>query len=165
MSQNPVNSLDRAIQALNGAKLPFSSLLWDHAVRTQTLLSFLFFAIPAAFAANEVSADGDSDWRQYSRQANGDVYFYDASRVEGTADVRTVWKRIRYKRSVMAAASYQSHLQIDCSERTVKILRRTFFSDKNWEERAMNTDMKEKPKRPIAAGSAAERLSETVCAP
>ena len=65
----------------------------------------------------------------------------------------------------MAAASYESLLEIDCSERTERILQRTFFSDKNWEKPAMNTDMKEKPKRPIVEGSAEERLSEILCNP
>ena len=77
--------------------------------------------------------------------------------------MQRVWSRVRYKTSVMGAASYQSLLEIDCSERTERILQNTFFSDKHWEKPAMNTDMTEKPKRPIPKGSATARLSGILC--
>ena len=125
----------------------------------------LIYCIASTFAACGVSIAGDGEWRAYSEEADGDVYFYDASRVQRTRRTHTVWQRIQYKRSVMGASSYQSRLEVDCSEHTVKILQRTFFSDKHWQNPAMNTDMKEKPKRSIVAGSAVERLSEILCDP
>ena len=123
-----------------------------------------FYSIVLTFATGAASA-GDDEWRIYSQEANGDVYFFDESRVERADKLRKVWTRIRYKTSVMGASSYQSFLEVDCSERTERILQRTFFSDKNWEKPAMSTDMKEKPKRSIVEDSAAERLSEILCQP
>lgn len=115
--------------------------------------------------ASEASATGDGEgkWRAYSQELNGDVYFFDTSRVERIKSLHRVWSRVRYKTSVMGASSYQSLLEIDCSERTERILQNTFFSDKHWENPAMNTDMTEKPKRQIPQGSATERLSGILC--
>jgi hypothetical protein len=134
---------------------------------TKTKITALFLAclVVSATGASLSSAggDGQGDWRTYSKELNGDVYFFDASRVEASSNLRKVWSRIRYMTSVMGAQSYQSLLEIDCAERTEKILQNTFFSDKHWKEPAMNTDMTEKPKRLIAVGSATERLSSILC--
>ena len=113
-------------------------------------------------ACGASAADG-SEWRVYSEEANGNIYYFDTSRVKRTSNLRTVWQRILYKTSVMGASSYESLLEVDCSERTERILQRTFFSDKQWENPAMSTDTRAKPKRPIAEGSAAERLSQILC--
>lgn len=123
----------------------------------------LYYSVALVLAASAVSSAGDGEWRIYSQEANGDVYFFDASRVKRTGDLHKVWTRIRYKTSLMGASSYRSLLEVDCSERTIKTLQRTFFSDKQWEKPAMSTDMNEKPKRAIGDGSAAERLSEILC--
>lgn len=108
-------------------------------------------------------AGGEGEWRTYSQELNGDVYFFDASRVEANSNLRKVWSRIRYKTSVMGAQSYQSLLEIDCSEGSARILQNTFFSDRHWKDPAMNTDMTEKPKQEIARDSASERLFAIVC--
>ena len=108
-------------------------------------------------------AGGEGEWRSYSQELNGDVYFFDASRVEANSNLRRVWSRIRYKTSVMGAQSYQSLLEIDCAGRTERVLQNTFFSDKHWKEPAMNTDVTERPKHLIAAGSATERLAGLLC--
>ncbi len=107
--------------------------------------------------------EGEGEWRTYSQELNGDVYFFDASRVETSSSLRKVWSRIRYKTSVMGAQGYQSLLEIDCSDRTERVLQNTFFSDKHWKQPAMNTDMTEKPKRTISRDSPSERLSEILC--
>ena len=120
-------------------------------------------SLASAVSAGGAAHAGDSEWRVYSEEANGDVHFFDTSRVETTSDLHTVWQRIQYKRSVMGAASYQGLLEIDCSGRTERTLQRTFFSDRQWENPAMSTDMKEKPKRQIREGSAADRLSKILC--
>lgn len=127
--------------------------------------AFLICSALAAFVASGASAagDGEGEWRSYSQEPNGDIYFFDTSRVEKTDNGHRVWSRVRYKTSVMGAASYQSLLEIDCAERTERILQNTFFSDKHWENPAMNTDMMEKPKRQITTGSATERLSGILC--
>ena len=118
-----------------------------------------------AIVATGASAAGEGEgaWRSYSQELNGDVYFFDPSRVERIENLQRVWSRVRYKTSVMGASSYQSLLEIDCSERTEKILQNTFFSDKHWEKPAMNTDMMAKPKRQIPDGSATARLSGILC--
>lgn len=130
---------------------------------TNSATSLLSYSIAIIFSASIASAAGDDEWRIYSEEANGDVYFFDATRVETAGDRHKVWTRIRYKTSLMGASSYQSLLEVDCSERATKTLQRTFFSDKQWEKPAMSTDMNEKPQRPIDDGSAAERLSKVLC--
>ena len=99
----------------------------------------------------------------YAQESNGDVHFYDTSRVERIDTLRRVWNGVRYKTSVMGASSYLSLLEIDCAERTEQILQSTFFTDKHWKEPAMMTDTTEKPKRQIVVGSATERLTEILC--
>ena len=126
-------------------------------------MQLLLFSVAFALTVGGVSTADEGTWRIYSEARNGDVHFFDPSRVEKTSDLRTVWTRIRYKRNVMAAASYQSLVEIDCTERTSRTLQRTFFSDRDWEVPAMKTDTKPKKQRPIKKGSPAERLSEILC--
>ena len=127
--------------------------------------AFLIYSALTAIVASEASAtgDGEAEWHMYSQELNGDVYFFDTSRVKRIKNLHRVWSRVRYKTSVMGASSYQSLLEIDCSERTERILQNTFFSDKHWKNPAMNTDMTEKPKRQIPKDSATERLSGILC--
>ncbi len=125
--------------------------------------AFLTCLVVSAIVAGQAPAAGDGEWRTYSQELNGDVHFFDASRVEASASLRRAWSRVRYKTSVMGAQSYQSLLEIDCSAHMQRILQNTFFSDRHWREPAMNTDMTEKPKQAIPADSAAERLSIILC--
>ncbi|MDJ0614097.1 MAG: hypothetical protein QNJ29_10510 [Rhizobiaceae bacterium] len=106
---------------------------------------------------------GNREWRTYSEEPNGDIYYFDASQVSSDSGIHQVWNRIQYKTSIMGASSYQSLLEIDCTDGTEKIVQNTFFSDRNWERPAMSTDKAEKPKRTIPAGSATERLSDILC--
>lgn len=110
-----------------------------------------------------IASDETGNWRQYSQEPNGDIHFYDTTRVEMIASQYRVWTRIRYKTSVMGASSYQSLLAIDCTERTQQILQNTFFSDKHWENPAMQPDKTPKPARVIPHDSASERLFEVLC--
>lgn len=126
-------------------------------------MPLLLCSMAAALVPHQSSSAGDSEWRVYSQEANGDVHLFDASRLKGGSGVHLVWTRILYQTSVMGASSYQGLVEIDCSERTQRTLQRTFYSDRNWEKPAMSTDMKEKPERPIAEGSAADRLSAILC--
>ena len=114
-------------------------------------------------SAAAVAGDEKGEWRTYSQEPNGDVHYFDASRVKVANNLQRVWSRIRYKTSVMGAASYQSLLEIDCSKQTEQILQNTFFSDKHWKKPAMMADKTAKPKRQIAKGSAVERLSRILC--
>lgn len=132
--------------------------------RSKTRAFLICSALTAVLASGaSATGDGEGAWRSYSQEPNGDVYFFDPSRLERIKNRHRVWSRVRYKTSVMGAASYQSLIEIDCSERTERILQNTFFSDRHWENPAMNTDMVEKPKRQIATGSAMERLSGILC--
>ena len=134
-------------------------------ITKKTKRPILLCSIAFALLTNAVVSADESTWRIYSEAANGDVHFFDPSRVERKSALHTVWTRIRYKRNVMAASSYQSLLEIDCSNGTEQTLQRTFFTDRVWEVPAMMTDMKPKRKRPIRKGSAAERLSAILCGP
>ena len=102
-------------------------------------------------------------WIEYSTRANGDVYFFDDARVQQNGNLVKVWNRIRYKTSVMAASSYQSFIEIDCSEYSETTLQRTFYTDKNWTTPAMATDTIKKPKVAIIANSATQRLADILC--
>lgn len=104
-----------------------------------------------------------AEWVEYSTRANGDVYFFDDARVQKSGNLVHVWNRIRYKTSVMGAASYQSLMKIDCSEYSETTLQSTFYTDKNWTTPAMATDAMEKPKVPINANSATQRLAGILC--
>lgn len=99
----------------------------------------------------------------YTEAANGDVYFYDTSRIEKTDTLRHVWNGIRYKTSLMGAFSFVSLLEINCSNRTETTLQSTFFSDANWENAAMKTDTSKSATRRIEAGSTVEQLANIVC--
>jgi len=121
-------------------------------------------AIPVIVTSEiSLASDGEDKWRIYSKEPNGDIYFFNPSRVNKVDNLHRVWSRVRYKTSVMGAQSYQSLLEIDCTEQTDKILQNTFFSDKNWERPAISTDKTEKPKRPIVKDSAGWRLSKILC--
>ena len=124
--------------------------------------ALLICSLASAVLAGDAAAAG-GDWRTYSEEPNGDVHFYDSSRVVQTGSTQQVWSRVRYKTSVMGAPSYQSLLEINCSERTARILQNTFFSDRHWKKPAMMTDKTPKQKRQIVKGSAADRLSKIVC--
>ena len=127
-----------------------------------TLLIFTL-ASPVVSSAASSACDGEGDWVNYAEASNGDLFFFDRSRVETTGSLRHVCHGIRYKTSVMGASSFLELLEIDCSEQTEKSLQSTFFTDGHWERAAMKTDMSEKRKKPIAAGSVAERLTDAVC--
>ena len=130
-----------------------------------SLSALLIYFAASTVTTSEALATGagEGEWVMYTEESNGDTYFYDASRVEKTAALRRVWNGIRYKRSVMGASSYLTLLEIDCSERTERVLESTFFTDKDWKKPAMMTNTTEKPKRQIAADSPTERLSEILC--
>ena len=77
------------------------------------LLSILLLA----FSCNAMA-----EWIEYTTRPNGDIYFFDDARVEKSSNEISVWTRIRYKTSVMAASSYQSFLKLDCSRKTETVL-------------------------------------------
>lgn len=104
-----------------------------------------------------------AEWVEYSTQQNGDVYFFDNARVEKSGDEISVWTRVRYKRSVMAASSYQSLLRLSCTEKSETILQSTFFTDDSWSKPAMATNTNAKPKTPIKENSATAKLIRILC--
>ncbi len=130
-----------------------------------TIAAFLIYSAASTITTSEASATGagEGEWVMYAQESNGDVHFYDTSRIETIDTLRRVWNGVRYKTSVMGASSYLSLLEIDCAERTEKVLQSTFFTDKHWKKPAMSTDTREKPKRQVSAGSATERLTEILC--
>jgi len=104
-----------------------------------------------------------AEWVEYTTRSNGDMYYYDDSRVEINGNQISVWSRIRFKTSVMAASSYESFLLLDCSENSETILQSTFYSDKNWNKPAMATNTNAKPKKYIKANSATRQLINILC--
>lgn len=109
------------------------------------------------------SCSSMAEWVAYFTKANGDIFFYDNTRVQKNEQHIHVWNRVRYKTSVMAASSYQSFMQIDCSERSTTTLQSTFYIDKHWTTPAMATDTKQKPKTPIVEQSATAQLANLLC--
>jgi len=118
----------------------------------------ILFILLLTFSNNSIA-----EWIEYSTRTNGDVYFFDDTRVHNSANQIKVWNRVRYKTSIMGASSYQSLLKIDCSNQAETTLQSTFYSDKDWNTPAMATNMKEKPKKNINKNSATERLAELLC--
>ena len=118
------------------------------------LLSILLLSFSCAAMA---------EWVEYSTRPNGDVHYFDDARVQKDGNLVRVWNRIRYKTSVMGASSYQSLLKLDCADNSETTLQSTFYSDKNWTNPAMATDMNEKPKMPISMNSATDRLASILC--
>ena len=110
-----------------------------------------------------LSGNAIAEWVEYHTRANGDVFFYDNSRVEKNGYLVKVWNRIRYKTSVMAASSFESFIRIDCDENTSTALQSTFYTDRNWSTPAMATDSREKPKAFIKSNSPTARLAGIVC--
>jgi len=104
-----------------------------------------------------------ADWVEYSTKSNGDVFFYDNERVEKNDNQITVWTRVRFKTSVMAASSYQSFLRLDCYENSETVLQSTFYTDKDWSSPAMATNTNAKPKKMIQRNSATGQLVSILC--
>jgi len=104
-----------------------------------------------------------AEWIEYSTKSNGDVFYYDDARVETTGNQISVWTRVRYKTSVMAASSYQSFLRLDCTENSETVLQSTFYTDKNWKTPAMATNKNEKPKTMVKPNSATGQLVSILC--
>lgn len=132
----------------------------------KTTLAALLIASAASIATPRdalTTCNGESAWLKYAEAANGDLFFYDPSRLEGINPLRQVCTGVRYKTSIMGASSLLSLLEIDCAERTEKVLQSTFFTDENWKKAAMKTDMTETPKKRIAVGSTTESLVEIIC--
>jgi len=86
-----------------------------------------------------------AEWIEYSTKSNGDVFFYDNSRIEKNGNQISVWTRVRYKTSVMAASSYQSLLKLDCATP------------------AMATNTNVKPKKMVEPNSATGQLIDILC--
>ena len=110
-----------------------------------------------------LSISAMAEWIEYSTGANGDVFYFDDARVHRDGNVVNVWSRIRYKTSVMGASSFQSQMDIDCSESSETTLQSTFFSDRNWTTPAMATNTRKKPKVYFDENSATHRLAEILC--
>jgi len=94
---------------------------------------------------------------------NGDVYFYDNTRVKKEDSQFSIWTRVRYKTSVMAASSYQSFLILNCSENSETVLQSTFYTDRNWTIPAMATNTNTKPKTYIKLDSPTGQLVNILC--
>jgi len=109
------------------------------------------------------SCSSMAEWIEYSTRPNGDVHFYDSARVELNGNEISVWTRVRYKTSVMAASSYQSLLKLDCSENSETVVQNTFYTDKDWTTPAMATNTNPKPKKTVKPDSATEQLVSLLC--
>jgi len=104
-----------------------------------------------------------AEWVEFSTKSNGDVFYFDNTRVENNGNEISVWIRVRYKTSIMAASSYQSLLRLDCSENSETVLQSTYFTDKDWAKPAMETNTNAKPKTVVAQNSATEQLIGILC--
>jgi len=109
------------------------------------------------------SCSAMAEWIEYSTMPNGDVYFFDDARVEKNGTLISVWSRVRYKTSIMAASSYQSFLTLDCSENSETVIQSTFYTDKDWTKPAMATNTNAKPKKKIKPNSATGQLVSILC--
>ena len=104
-----------------------------------------------------------AEWIEFSTRSNGDVFFYDSARIEKNGNEISVWTRIRYKTSVMAASSYQNFLKLDCAEKSETILQDTFYTDKDWTKPAMATNTNMKPAKSVTENSPTSELLSILC--
>lgn len=109
------------------------------------------------------SCSAIAEWVEFSNRSNGDVFFYDSARVEKNGGEISVWTRVRYKTSVMAASSYQSLLKLDCAEKSETILQDTFYTDKDWTKPAMATNTNMKPAKSVKENSPISELLSILC--
>ena len=104
-----------------------------------------------------------ADWVEYSQAPNGDVFFYDDARVLQHESEFIVWTRVRYRRSIMGASSYESLLRLNCADNSLTVVQSTFFSDDDWKKPAMATDTTVKPKKQIDKASETTILAQILC--
>ena len=104
-----------------------------------------------------------AEWVEFSTRSNGDVFFFDNARVDIHGHEISVWTRVRFKTSVMAASSYESLIRLDCSDNSETILQSTFFTDKDWTQPAMATNTNVKPKVYIKENSTTKPLLDILC--
>jgi len=109
------------------------------------------------------SCNAMAGWVEYSTKSNGDVFYYDNERIEKNDKQISVWTRVRFKTSVMAASSYQSLLRLDCSRNSETVLQSTFYTDKDWNTPAMATNTNAKPTTPVKPNSVTEQLVSILC--
>lgn len=105
----------------------------------------------------------NAEWVEYKTMENGDVYFFDNSRVNVEGAIVRVLNRTRYQTSLMGAESHESELKINCNDRTHAIVRNTFYNDKDWKTPAMAPDNIERPPAMIKPGSAIASLAHILC--
>jgi hypothetical protein len=110
-----------------------------------------------------VSCSSFAECIEFSTRPNGNVHFFDDARIERSGSQISVWTRVRYKTSVMAASSYQSLVRLDCTENSETIVQDTFFTDKDWAKPAMATNTNEKPTVPVRENSATQELMSILC--
>jgi len=110
-----------------------------------------------------ISCNAMAEWIEYATKSNGDIFFFDNARVEKVGSEISVWSRVRFKTSVMAASSYRSHLKLDCSENSETVLQSTFYTDKDWNTPAMATNTNAKPKKKINPKSPTGQLAKILC--
>jgi len=99
------------------------------------------------------SCNATAEWIEYSTKPNGDVFYFDSARVETSGNQMTVWTRVRYKTSVMAASSYQSLVRLDCSEKSETV----------WSKPAMATNTNPQPKKSVKPESPTGLLINLLC--
>ena len=109
------------------------------------------------------SCSAIAEWVEFSTRSNGDVFFYDSSRIEKNGNEISVWTRVRYKTSVMAASSYQNFLKLNCSGKSETILQDTFYTDKDWTKPAMATNTNAKPAKSVKENSPTFELLSILC--
>ena len=109
------------------------------------------------------SCSAKAEWIEYSIQSNGDIHYFDNARVDRDGSEVSVWTRVRFKTSVMAASSYQSLLRLGCAENSETVLQSTFFTDSEWRTPAMATNTHAKPRKAIEEGSATRQLADILC--
>jgi len=109
------------------------------------------------------SCSAQAEWVEYSIQSNGDIHYFDNARVDRDGSEVSVWTRVRFKTSVMAASSYQSLLRLDCSENSETVMQSTFYTDREWNTPAMATNTNIKPETHIKENSATRLLVDILC--
>ncbi len=108
------------------------------------------------------SASVSAHWIPFGNNKYNDAFFYDNHEVKRQGDIVYVLYRVRYaKLSDLGDGSREAHLEINCAESSSKIMRSTYYSDRNWTDQSSSTGAMEKQR--ISPSSIFDRLSDFLC--
>ena len=108
------------------------------------------------------SASLSAHWIPFGNNKHKDVFFYHNHEIRRQGDIVYVLYRVRYaKLSDLGDGSREVHLEINCADASLKIVRSTYYTDRNWTDQSSTRGKIEKQQ--IVPMSIFDRLSDFLC--